>query len=218
VLEDLVDLIGLALAFAGACFGHRLHNPSLDGAASIAIGGVMTAVAVLLARESKGLLIGESATPDERRAIRAAASGDPEVQDVRRIITQYLGPDTVLVLMDVVFRPELDGAALGAAVDRMEIRIRTARPSVKHIYIEVESLKDAARRHGATRSSAAPAKSPRRVSMHGGRDEWCPARLALTIFSRAGAKGPPEHIHPRCAPVAPRAQRITPAKNSRLPR
>jgi cation diffusion facilitator family transporter len=156
VLEDLADLSGLAVAFAGVYFGHRLNNPYLDGAASIAIGGVMAVVATLLARESKGLLIGESATPDERAAIREAASSDPDVEDVRRIITQYLGPQTVLVLMDVVFRPELDGAALGDAVDRMEARIREARPSVKHIYIEVESLKDRAAGRGSATTESTP--------------------------------------------------------------
>jgi divalent metal cation (Fe/Co/Zn/Cd) transporter len=116
----------------------------------------MAVVATLLARESKGLLIGESATPDERAAIREAASSDPDVEDVRRIITQYLGPQTVLVLMDVVFRPELDGAALGDAVDRMEARIREARPSVKHIYIEVESLKDRAAGRGSATTESTP--------------------------------------------------------------
>lgn len=161
VLEDLADLAGLLFAFLGVYFGHRLNNPYLDGSASIGIGCVMATVAVLLARESKGLLIGESATRDEREAIRAAACGDPDVKDVRRIITQYYGPETVLVLMDVVFRPGLDGAGIGVATDRMESRIREVRPRVKHIYIEADSLRDVgAARDATTRQrgdrSAAP--------------------------------------------------------------
>ena len=160
VLEDLADLVGLLFAFLGVYFGHRLNNPYLDGSASIGIGVVMATVAVLLARESKGLLIGESATRAEREAIRAAASGDPDVADVRRIVTQYFGPETVLVLMDVVFRTGLDGAGIGAATDRMEARIREVRPAVKHIYIEAESLRDISRTRddaasiGAARSTA----------------------------------------------------------------
>jgi cation diffusion facilitator family transporter len=145
VLEDLADLVGLLFAFIGVYLGHRLGKPWLDGAASIGIGCVLTAVAVLLLRESKGLLIGESATRGEREAIRAAACGDADVRDVRRIITQYYGPDTVLVLMDVVFRAGLDGAAIATATDRMEARIREVRPQVKHIYIEAESLTAAER-------------------------------------------------------------------------
>lgn len=144
VLEDLADLVGLLFAFLGVYFGHRLNNPYLDGSASIGIGLVMAVVAVLLARESKGLLIGESATPSERAAIHAAACGDPDVRDVRRIITLVFGPESVLVLMDVVFRAGLDSAAIGAATDRMEARIREVRPAVKHIYIEAESLRDIA--------------------------------------------------------------------------
>ena len=143
VLEDLADLVGLLFAFLGVFFGHRLNNPYLDGAASIGIGLVMTGVAVLLLRESKGLLIGESATRTERAAIHAAACGDPDVQDVRRIITLVFGPETLLVLMDVVFRQGLDAAGISVATDRMEARIRERRPAVKHIYIEAESLRDA---------------------------------------------------------------------------
>ena len=155
VLEDLADLAGLLFAFLGVYFGHRLNNPYLDGSASIAIGCVMATVAVLLARESKGLLIGEGATREEREKIRAAACGDPDVGNVRRITTQYFGPDTVLVLMDVVFRPGLDSAGIGAATDRMEARIREARPAVKHIYIEAESLRDIARARDAAATGRA---------------------------------------------------------------
>jgi cation diffusion facilitator family transporter len=145
VLEDLADLAGLLFAFLGVYLGHRLNNPYLDGAASIGIGLVMATVAVLLLRESKGLLIGESATRAEREAIKSAACEDPDVQDVRRIVTQYYGPETVLVLMDVVFRKGLDGDAIIAATDRLEARVRERRPQVKHIYVEAESLRDTSR-------------------------------------------------------------------------
>lgn len=84
-------------------------------------------------------------------ATKFAACGDPDVQDVRRIVTQHYGPETVLVLMDVVFRPGLDGAAIGAATGRMEARIRERRPAVKHIYIEAESLRDSSRAGSAGR-------------------------------------------------------------------
>ena len=141
VLEDLADLVGLLFAFLGVYLGHRLGKPWLDGAASIGIGLVMAMVAVLLLRESKGLLIGESATRAERAAIHAAACGDPDVADVRRIVTQHYGPEAILVLMNVVFRPGLDSGAISEAIERMEANIREVRPAVQHIYIEVESLK-----------------------------------------------------------------------------
>lgn len=149
VLGDLADMAGLLLAFLGVYFGHRLGSPYLDGAASIGIGLVLTAAAVLLARESKGLLIGEGAGPAEVAAIRGAASADPDVNGVRRLATMYFGPQTVLVAMDVEFRPDLSTASIAAAVERMEARIRADRPEIKHIYIEAGSLRGAAKPAGA---------------------------------------------------------------------
>jgi divalent metal cation (Fe/Co/Zn/Cd) transporter len=155
VLEDLADLVGLLFAFIGIYFGHRLGKPWMDGAASIGIGLVMTVVAVLLLRESKGLLIGESATRAEREAIQSAACSDPDVRNVRRIVTQYFGPESMLVLMDVAFRPELDTAGIATAIDRLEANIREIRPAVKHIYIEAESLRTVAQAASTSRDGAA---------------------------------------------------------------
>lgn len=146
VLEDLADLVGLLLAFLGICFGSRLGNPYLDGAASLGIGMVMAAVAALLARESKGLLIGEAARPHELAMIRLAAAGDPAVVTVRRPVTMYFGPHSMLVAMDVEFEHALTATQIAGAVDRLESHIRRELPSAKHIYIEAESIKSAAER------------------------------------------------------------------------
>lgn len=144
VLEDLADLTGLLLAFLGIYFGNKLHNPYLDGSASIGIGLVMATVAALLARESKGLLIGEAARPSELAKINAAAQADPAVIAVRRPVTMYLGPHSILVAMDVEFEPALTTGEIASAVDRLESHIRHEIPYAKHIYIEAESIKAAA--------------------------------------------------------------------------
>jgi cation diffusion facilitator family transporter len=155
VLEDAADMAGLALAFLGIYFGKRLGNPYLDGAASIGVGLVLSAVAVLLARESKGLLIGEGAERGDLATIRAAAQRDEAVVAVRRPVTLYFGPHTVLVAMDVEFQPELSTADVAAAVDRLETRIRQELPDVKHIYVEAETLRRAAGSPGPSASDAA---------------------------------------------------------------
>lgn len=141
VLEDLADLAGIALAALGIFLSKRLANPYLDGAASIGVGLVLAAVAVLLARESKGLLIGEGGTEQELVAIATVAREDPAVVAVRRPVTLYFGPRNVLVAMDVEFRPELTTTQVAEAVDRLEARIRRQDPDVRHIYIEAESLR-----------------------------------------------------------------------------
>lgn len=142
VLEDLADMVGLVLAFLGIYLGHRLANPYLDGAASLGIGVVMATVAALLARESKGLLIGEAASEPQLAVIRAAAESDADVLAVRRPVTMYFGPDTMLLAMDVEFRPELSTADIASAVDRLEASIRQAIPEVKHLYIEADSIRN----------------------------------------------------------------------------
>jgi cation diffusion facilitator family transporter len=140
VLEDVADLAGLLLAFLGVFLGHRLDNPYLDGAASLGIGIVMAVVAALLARESKGLLIGEAARPGDLAIIHGAAEDEAAIVAVRRPVTMYFGPHSVLVAMDVEFKPALSTAEIAAAVNRLEGRIRAALPDVQHIYIEARSL------------------------------------------------------------------------------
>ena len=144
VLEDLADVVGIALAALGIFLAHALDNPYLDGAASIGVGLILASVAVLLARESKGLLIGEGGSERELAAISDAARRDPAVVAVRRPITMYFGPRNVLVAMDVEFRPELTTAQVAEAVDRLEARMREEDPDIKHIYIEAEALRRAA--------------------------------------------------------------------------
>lgn len=144
LLEDLAELSGLGLAALGIFLSHRLHKPYLDGAASVAIGLVLATVAVLLARESKGLLIGEAASEHELAAITDAAREDAAVVQVRRPITMYFGPRDMLVAMDVEFRQELTTAEIARAVDRLETRIRAVDPDVTNIYLETESLRRAA--------------------------------------------------------------------------
>ena len=143
VLEDLADMVGLLMAFLGIFFGHRYGNPYLDGSASLGIGIVMAAVAALLARESKGLLIGEAARPPQLALIRTAAESDAAVVAVRRPVTMYFGPDTMLVAMEVEFKPGLTTADIASAVDRVEASIQRAVPEVKHLYIEAESIRNA---------------------------------------------------------------------------
>ena len=143
VLEDLADMVGLLLAFLGIYLGHRFANPYLDGTASLGIGLVMAAVAALLARESKGLLIGEAAREPQLAIIRAAAESDADVLAVRRPVTMYFGPDTMLVAMDVEFKPDLTTSDIASAVDRLEASIQRAIPEVKHLYIEADSIRNA---------------------------------------------------------------------------
>lgn len=94
-LEDSAALIGAALAFLGICLGRVLHNPFLDPAASILIGILLAAVAVLLGRETGALLVGERTNRSRIHRMRQIITSDPAVERVGELLTMRMGPGDV---------------------------------------------------------------------------------------------------------------------------
>lgn len=143
VFEDSAAMLGLLVAFLGVFLGHLFRNPYFDGGASIIIGLILMAVAGLLARESKGLLVGEGVEPKVLAAMRALVTADEAVEAVGDIRTMYLGPHDLLVNLDVAFGAQLSGAGIHDAVTRIENGLKSAYPEIQRVYVEVESLRDA---------------------------------------------------------------------------
>jgi cation diffusion facilitator family transporter len=143
-LEDSAALIGTFLALLGIFLGHLFHNKYLDPAASILIGLLLTAVAVLLGRESGALIVGERTNRKRIERIRAIIQSDPSVEAVGDLLTMQLGPDQVLLTADIKFRRGLDVQQVESAIDRIKGRIRQEEPSVAKIFIEADSLRRAA--------------------------------------------------------------------------
>jgi cation diffusion facilitator family transporter len=143
VFEDSAAMLGLIVAFLGVFLGHLFKNPYFDGAASIVIGLILMGVAFLLARESKGLLVGEGVEPVVLAAMRAMVSADESVRAVGAIRTIYLGPSDLLVNLDVAFREDLNSAGIHDAITRIETGLKSAYPETRRVYIEVETLADA---------------------------------------------------------------------------
>lgn len=137
--EDGAALAGLMVAAAGVWASHSLNMPILDGAASVVIGGILASVAVLLIRESRGLLVGEGVRAETSTAIRAIAQQQPQVQMAGLPLTMYIGPEDVLLALDVVFADGLASEDAAAAVDRIERTIRERYPKITRIYIESRS-------------------------------------------------------------------------------
>jgi cation diffusion facilitator family transporter len=136
VLEDGADLVGIALAFLGVYFAHRLDAPALDGAASVAVGLVLTGVALVLLRATKSLLIGEAADPEVVAAIRDVVARDPLVAAQHPPLTVHLGPREIFLAVAVEFVPALPAGDVASAIDHLETQIRQAAPDVKHIFME----------------------------------------------------------------------------------
>ncbi|MEU7628448.1 cation diffusion facilitator family transporter [Nocardia sp. NPDC049220] len=136
LLEDAGALIGLLFAFAGVGLTMLTHDPVWDGVGTLAIGALLGVIAVVLIVEMQSLLIGEGATPEEDRLIRAHLVDDTRIDRVIHLKTQYLGPEELLVAAKIGVVPDLDVTAIATAIDDAESRVRTAVPAARVIYLE----------------------------------------------------------------------------------
>lgn len=141
VFEDSAAMAGLVVAFLGVLLGQITGSPYWDGAASVLIGLILMAVAWMLARESRGLLVGEGVEPAEHDDMCRLVTADPGVAGVDKLRTIYLGPHDLLVNLDVSFDTSLDAAAIRDSIDRIEPALKAAYPAVSRVYIEVAAVR-----------------------------------------------------------------------------
>jgi cation diffusion facilitator family transporter len=137
LFEDTAAILGLVVAFLGILLSHLLSAPVLDGAASVVIGCILITAALWLAYESKSLLVGETADPALVAEVKALVMADPAVIGLGTVLTMHLGPDDVLLNIEVHFRPELHVAEIHAAIHRIEGAISLPFPEVNRVFIEV---------------------------------------------------------------------------------
>jgi cation diffusion facilitator family transporter len=146
LFEDSAALVGLLLAAGGVWLSHRYADARFDGMASIAIGVVLAAVAGLLARESKGLLIGESADPELIARLRKVVECRSEITAVNHVRTIHSAPDSIFVAISADF---VDWLSMGEAerlIEAMEADLRATSPLISSIYIRPEKQAHAQRK------------------------------------------------------------------------
>jgi cation diffusion facilitator family transporter len=142
LLEDLGALVGLVFAFSALVVAEATGDAVWDGIGTLAIGVLLGVIAVILAIEMKGLLIGESATAQNVRKIEEAIGASGDVQRLIHLRTQHLGPDELLVGAKIQFTPGLDMNGLARAIDDTEARIRAVVPFARPLYIEPDIFRD----------------------------------------------------------------------------
>lgn len=147
IFEDSAALLGVVVAFLGVYLGHQFNNPHFDGIASIIIGVILGIVAVFLVIESKGLLLGEGASPATVKSIHQLILHDPAVTKLEDPLTMHFGPNEILLAVNVQFKPGLTAEEIEEAIDRIEQAIRRKHPDIRRIFIEAESI--SSRRLGA---------------------------------------------------------------------
>lgn len=140
IFEDCAALIGLTVAFIGVYLTELKGNSAYDSTASIVIGLLLTVVAIVLVIETKGLLIGESASPETRASIEKIVKSDHAVTRMEAPITLHLGPQDIMLAMNIEFRDDLSADEIEAATRRIERKIRESHTEVKRIFLEAASV------------------------------------------------------------------------------
>jgi cation diffusion facilitator family transporter len=153
LLEDLGALVGLVLALIGVTLTLLTGDGVYDGVATVLIGLLLVAIAVVLAIETKSLLIGESATEEHVRAIEQAVVDGNDIERIIHMKTLHLGPEELLVAVKVGVARDATAADIAAAIDGAERRMRAAVPIARVIYIEPDIFR--ADRKGAPSSGGA---------------------------------------------------------------
>ncbi|HEY6954158.1 MAG TPA: cation diffusion facilitator family transporter [Flavisolibacter sp.] len=136
LLGEIGDVAGLIIAFLGVFLGHWLKNPRYDGIASMAIGLVLIGISLLLVRESRSLLMGETPSRKTLRKIITITESGPSIVRVKKHFSIYLAPEEIVLQLIASFRKELTTEEITDSIKRVSGRIRKEFPRVKQIFIE----------------------------------------------------------------------------------
>ncbi|MDH6189002.1 cation diffusion facilitator family transporter [Streptomyces sp. CZ24] len=162
LLEDLGALVGLILALGGVGLALATGNGVWDGIGTLCIGVLLIVIAIVLAAETKSLLLGESAGLDEVRKIEAALVDGDTVTRVIHMRTLHLGPEELLVAAKLAVQHDDTAAEVAAAINAAEARIREAVPIARAIYLEPDIYDEAAAAKGTNPAMPpSPDASPR---------------------------------------------------------
>jgi divalent metal cation (Fe/Co/Zn/Cd) transporter len=154
LFEDSAALLGLGIAALGVWASHAFDDARIDGAASIAIGLILGVVAALLARESKGLLIGESADPRLVAGIWDAVARGRGVVAINHVRTIHTAPDAVFVAISADFEDLLSMGEAEIIIEGLEDELKRTYPQLTSIYIRPEKAELAVRHERPSLSGA----------------------------------------------------------------
>ncbi|RUW76994.1 cation transporter [Mesorhizobium sp. M4B.F.Ca.ET.190.01.1.1] len=157
LFEDSAALLGLIVAFAGILAAEVFAMPELDGAASIGIALILGSTAIFLARESKGLLIGEPASPEVQKKVLAIVQRDPAVQRANGVLTVHMGPQEIVAGLSVEFEDHLTAPEIEACVERLEARLKTEMPEITRLFVKPQTTGTWERRRKLIDAASDPA-------------------------------------------------------------
>lgn len=141
LFEDSAAMLGLIAAFAGLLMTQWTGDSTYDALASIVIGLILSFTAMLLAYETKGLLIGEAASREVVSSIQEIVSGKPEILSINEILTMHMGPEDVLLNISLDFHDYnyISAGEVERIITQLEIQIKKKHPEIARIFIEAQN-------------------------------------------------------------------------------
>jgi cation diffusion facilitator family transporter len=145
LFEDSAAVVGVGFAFAGIALHQATGNQIYDGLASVAIAVLLAVVAFVLGRDTRALLIGEAATPEERRAIVDILEARPEVDRLLEVLTMALAPDRLLVAARIDLADGLSTSEVERASSAIDRELRERVPGVWQVFLDATPRTEAVR-------------------------------------------------------------------------
>ncbi len=153
LLEDSAALLGLGFALAGLLAAQLLEMPVLDGVASLCIAAVLAVTASLLARETKGLLVGEPAHPAVAKRIMAVAVTDPDLLRANGVTTMQMGPEQVVAMLSAEFEDDRRTPQIEACITRIETAVKDEFPELVALFVKPQTPEVFAARQAALKQN-----------------------------------------------------------------
>jgi divalent metal cation (Fe/Co/Zn/Cd) transporter len=145
LFEDSAAVVGVVVAFAGVALHEVTGNQVYDGVASVIIAVVLATVAVALGRDTRALLIGEAASPEERQAISTIIEAHPAVDGLFELLTMALAPDRLLVAARIDLADGLSADEIERASSDLDRELRERIPSVWQVFLDATPRSEVAR-------------------------------------------------------------------------
>ena len=136
LFEDGAAVLGLMIVFVLMLLSHSLNMPRLDGVASLLVGLLLIFSSMILARESRSLLMGEGIAPETQKKIRDLVEKDEAVLKVANILSTYQSPEEVILMLLIQFKHDLDTDEITDAIDRIRELIKEKFPLVEFVLIQ----------------------------------------------------------------------------------
>lgn len=136
LFEDSAAVAGLSIAALFLYLSHALNKPYLDGVASLLIGIILVFVSLILARESRSLLMGEGIKTNTKHRIREIVEQDKAVINLMHLLSTYQSPEEILVMLIIEFKPNLTTDEINAAIDRIRTEIKKEFGRIRFLIIQ----------------------------------------------------------------------------------